>query len=357
VGVVTDTDLMGLGRDTPFAIRSAIERAGSSEEVAEAGRELPAVVASLVDASADPVDVGRVIALVVDALTRRLLALGQERLGDAPCSWAWLALGSAARQEQALLTDQDHALAYDGPPGVDGWFADLAAFVTDGLESAGIPRCRGDAMAVHPTMRRPLTDWVGAVRGWMDDPGPEGSILSSIVFDYRHVAGALDAQAALDAVVREARSHPGFLRHLGRRALGQAPPTGFFRDLVVEAGGEHAGRLDVKHGGITIITSLARAYATGAGLTERRTIERLLAAPAAGTVDRGTAQELAEAFRFLWEIRLTHQVANVRAGASPDDFVDPHGLGPVARTGLKEAFRVISRAQRGLALDLGVRPP
>jgi CBS domain-containing protein len=357
VGVVTDTDLMGLGRDTPFAIRSAIERAGSPEEVAEAGRDLPAVVASLVDASADPVDVGRVIALVVDALTRRLLALGQERLGDAPCSWAWLALGSAARQEQALLTDQDHALAYDGPPGVDGWFADLAAFVTDGLESAGIPRCRGDAMAVHPAMRRPLTDWVVAMRGWMDDPGPKGSILSSIVFDYRHVAGALDAQAALDAVVREARSHPGFLRHLGRRALGQAPPTGFFRDLVVEAGGEHAGRLDVKHGGIMIITSLARAFATGAGLTERRTIERLLAAPAAGTVDRGTAQELAEAFRFLWDIRLTHQVAKVRAGEPPDDFVDPHSLGPVARTGLKEAFRVITRAQRSLALDLGVRPP
>jgi CBS domain-containing protein len=113
----------------------------------------------------------------------------------------------------------------------------------------------------------------------------------------------------------------------------------------------------VKHGGITIITSLARAFATGAGLTERRTIERLLAAPAAGTLDRGTAQELAEAFRFLWEIRLTHQVAKVRAGEPPDDFVDPHGLGPVARTGLKEAFRVIVRAQRGLALDLGVRPP
>jgi CBS domain-containing protein len=206
-------------------------------------------------------------------------------------------------------------------------------------------------------MRRPLADWVAAMRGWMDDPGPEGSILSSIVFDYRHVAGALDAQAALDAVVREARSHPGFMRHLGRRALGQAPPTGFFRDLVVEAGGEHAGRLDVKHGGITIITSLARAYAIGAGLTERRTIERLRAAPAAGMADRATAEELAEAFRFLWEIRLTHQVAQVRGGVPPDDFVDPHDLGPVARTGLKEAFRVIVRAQRTLANDLGVRAP
>ncbi len=357
VGVVTDTDLMGLGRDTPFAIRSAIERAGSPEEVAAAGRDLPAVVASLVDASADPVDVGRVIALVVDALTRRLLALGRNGWATRRArgrGWRSAAPRGRSRRCSPTRITRSPTTARRASTGGSPTSrrSSPTAWSRPASRGAGATR-----WPCTPTMRRPLADWVGAMRGWMDDPGPKGSILSSIVFDYRHVAGALDAQAALDAVVREARSHPGFLRHLGRRALGEAPPTGFFRDLVVEAGGEHAGRLDVKHGGITIITSLARAFATGAGLTERRTIERLLAAPAAGTVDRGTAQELAEAFRFLWEIRLTHQVAQVRAGEPPDDFVDPHGLGPVARTGLKEAFRVITRAQRSLALDLGVRPP
>lgn len=357
VGVVTDTDLMGLGRHTPFAIRSAIERASDVDGVVAAGRELPDVIGALVDASADPVDVGRVVAVVVDALTRRLLHLGIDRRGEPPCAWAWLALGSAARHEQALLTDQDHALAYDGPPSADPWFADLAAFVTDGLEAAGIPRCRGDAMAVHPQMRRPLDGWLDALRSWIDDPGVEGSIASSIVFDYRQVAGPLDAEAAFDEVVRTAKARPAFVRHLALRALGHSPPTGFFRDLVVEAGGEHAGRLDVKRGGITIISSLARAFATGAGLTERRTIERLDAAAVAGTVDRVTANELGESFRFLWDVRLTHQVARVRAGEEPDDFVDPATLGTVARTGLKEACRVVERAQRGLASDLGVRAP
>lgn len=357
VGVVTDTDLMGLGRQTPFAIKSAIERAGSTDEVAAAGRQLPDVVTALVASSADPVDVGRVVSLVVDALTRRLLHLGVERLGDPPCAWAWLALGSAGRHEQALRTDQDHALAYDGPASADAWFAELAAFATAGLEAAGIPRCTGDAMAVHRQMRRPLEGWLHALADWMDDPGAEGSIASSIVYDYRQVAGPLAAEGTFDRVVQTARAHPGFVRHLARRALAHAPPTGFFRDLVVEAGGEHAGRLDVKAGGITLVTNLARAFATGAGLTERRTIERLRAAADVGTVDASTAEELVEAFRFLWDVRLTHQVAQVRAGEPPDDFVDPGTLGPVGRTGLKEAFRVIERAQRGLASDLGVRPP
>jgi CBS domain-containing protein len=43
--------------------------------------------------------------------------------------------------------------------------------------------------------------------------------------------------------------------------LRRSPPLGFFRDLVVEHGGAHAGTIDVKRSGIVPITSLARAHA------------------------------------------------------------------------------------------------
>ncbi len=281
VGVVTDTDLMGIGRHTPFAVRSAIERARTAEEVAAAGRELPALVAAMVDARTDPIDVGRVVALVVDALTVRLLHLTIERQGDPPCAWAWLALGSAARHEQALHTDQDHALAFDpipGQPDADPYFAELAEFVTAGLEAAGIPRCTGDAMATHPTLRRPIDEFVEHFADWMDHPNPKATVLSSIEYDFRQVAGPLDAEPTLDDAVRRARHKPEFLRMLSRRALDLKPPTGFVRNLVVEAKGEHAGRLDIKHGGITIVTNLARMWAVRAGITQKDTLARLDAA-------------------------------------------------------------------------------
>ena len=343
-GIVTDTDLMGLTRHSPFAIKSAIERAATSEEVAEAGRDLPQVVVAMVDVSADPVDVGRVVALVVDTMTERLLQLGVAAQGDPPCAWAWLALGSAARHEQALKTDQDHALAFDpdgeDPATVDPYFARLAEFVTAGLEAGGIPRCHGDAMAVHSALRKPIDGWVETFRSWLDDPDPTASILASIGYDFRQVAGPLDAEPSLDDALRQARGHPSFLRHLGRRALDLKPPTGFFRDLVVEHQGEHAGRLDVKHGGISIINNLARAYSTQAGVTAKGTLSRLQAAVLAGVLDADVADELSEAFHFLWGVRLEHQTAQVRSGEAPDDFVDPAELGPLARSGLKEAFRV-----------------
>ncbi len=267
-GVVTDTDLMDIGRNTPFAIRSGIERARTRDGAIAAGRELPEVVATLVDAGTDPVGVGRVVGLVVDALTMKLLELGIAELGEPPVPWAWLALGSAARHEQALHTDQDHALAFDpqglAPDELDALFAPLAEFVTAGLEAAGIPRCRGDVMASNRAMRRTLDEWVAAFREWMQDLSGAGSTQSSIVYDFRQVAGSLDAVSRLDEVIRQARSQGRFLRHLARRALDERPPTGFLRDLVVQRHGEHVGMLDVKRGGITTIGNIARAQAVRA---------------------------------------------------------------------------------------------
>jgi CBS domain-containing protein len=357
VGMVTDTDLLGLARQSPFAIRSTIERAGDAASAVSAARELPTAVAALVDASVDPVDIGHVIAVTIDALSRRLLQIGIERLGEAPTTWGWLALGSEARREQALFTDQDHALAIgtEDPGPVDGYFAELAHDVTSGLADAGIHRCSGNAMAEHPALRRSLEGWEASFRGWIDDPGAEGSVLSSIAFDYRQIAGELHAEPALDEVVRtEALAHPWFAGHLGRRALDLKPPTGFFRDFVVEAKGDHAGRLDIKHGGITIITNLARAYDVRAGRTEKGTLARLRAASEAGQISEASREALEETFRLLWQVRLEHQVERSRAGLEPDDFIDPKELGPVRRRALKEGFRIISAEQRALGTDLGV---
>ena len=211
-------------------------------------------------------------------------------------------------------------------------------------------------MATMRALRRPLDGWVDAFTEWMLDPSAEGSVLSSIGYDFRQVSGPLDAEPSLDRAIRTARARPGFLRHLGRRALDLHPPTGFFRDLVVENRGDHAGRLDIKHGGILIVNNLARTYAVRAGVAAKGTLARLQAAADAGDIDADIARELQEAFHYLWEVRLRHQTGQVVAGVEPDDFIDPATLGPFSRSGLKEAFRVISRAQRLLATDLGVTP-
>jgi CBS domain-containing protein len=356
VGVVSDTDLMGIGRNTPFALKSTIERAADREAVATAIGELPRVLSALVDSGVDPVDIGHVTAFSIDAATRRLLELAIAEHGEPAVGWAWLALGSAARQEQAIRTDQDHALAFEGDrDAAEPLLGQIAESVTSGLEAAGFPRCNGDVMATNEALRLPLEDWVRRFDYWMREQSPKASEQLSVVFDFRSVAGGLEAEPALDGAMRLAPQRPVFLEHLARRALDLRPPTGFVRGLVVSHRGEHAGRIDLKHGGILIVGNIARALAVRCGVTAKRTLHRLRGAEAAGAIDAETREGLAEAFRFLWDVRLHHHVEQLRAGDEPDDFVDPKTLGGVTLQGMKEAFRIIARAQKVLALEAGVR--
>jgi CBS domain-containing protein len=321
---------------------------------------LPDVVCSLVRSDVDAVHVGDAVAVTIDAATRRLIDLSILELGDPPGSWAWLALGSEARHEQALATDQDHALAFElgdrTAEEAHDYFGRLAERVSYGLEAGGIPRCRGSVMAENPAWRRTPAAWEAEFRRWMKDPSLQGRVFTSIALDYRRVAGPLDIEPILDGVIREAPGHPMFLRRLANTATELRAPTGFFRDLVVEHGGAHVGTLDLKEGGIKPITNLARAYAVAAGISGNRTLRRLRDAARAGRIDESLGTGLGEAFRLLWKVRLDHHVGQLEAGRPPDDHVDPATIGPIARSGLKEAFRTIARAQRLLdhQIKLGI---
>ena len=351
--------LRSLDRETS-SLAITIESAGNEETAIVAAREIPDLACSLLDDGADAVKIGHVISSSIDALTGALLAFAIDDLGEPPVPWAWMALGSEARHEQALHTDQDHAFAYElgdrSLEEVDPYFAQLAERVTAGIEAAGIPRCKGDAMAITQGLRRSVESWATAFHDWMTDAGREGSIFSSITFDHRRVSGPLDIEPTLHAVIaKAAHGYPHFLKHLIHRALDRKPPTGFIRNFVVESKGEHAGRLDIKHGGVTIISNLARFYAVRAGRSETSTLDRLRAAQETGQIDEEDHEALEEAFRLLWQIRLEHQVRQVRANTEPDDFVDPAELGPIVRLGLKEVFRIVRSVQQGLATEIGAR--
>ena len=161
--------------------------------------------------------------------------------------------------------------------------------------------------------------------------------MSSIVYDFRQVAGPLDAEPDLRTTPCAARATtPEFLRMLSRRALDLKPPTGFVRDLVVEAKGEHAGRLDIKHGGITIMTT-SRARGRARRCPDKETLARL-EAPRTPRRTRSTPTSRGAVGGVPLPVGgpLRHQAEQVAAGEAPDDYVDPSSLGTVHPRGLKE---------------------
>ncbi|MBD3783436.1 MAG: cyclic nucleotide-binding/CBS domain-containing protein [Micrococcales bacterium] len=350
-GIVTTTDLLRLEEANPVYLAGDVAKQPDVEGVARAASRLPRVVEALVgqDASAD--DIGRVVTAVGDAVERRVIALAEAELGPPPVPYCWVALGSRARLEQALATDQDTAVIIDDAVDAAGlaWFEALAERVTDGLVRCGYPRCKGDMMASNPRWRRPLARWRTELTTWLTAPTPEAVLHSSIFFDMRPVHGDESLHARLQRhVLGAAPEARTFLTHLARQAGAHEPPLGFFRGFVLEKAGEHRHTLDIKRGGVLPVVELARVHALAIGSPAVNTRARIEAARLAGVLGDELADDLRDAFEFIGYVRLRHQSEQVRAGRPTDNFVAPDDLSSFEKHHLREAFAIVRSAQHSL---------
>jgi len=365
LGVVDDGDLMSAQARQPFLLRRAIALAGSPAELAAAAAGLDPMIVALSDARVAAEQVTAVRSVVLDALVRRLVELAVAAEGDPPAPFTWFVLGSVARRETVPSSDVESALAWQDADVSDAEATEamtrVARVVEDGLRACGLRPDAHGASAANPLFARSVSSWRAMAQRLCEDPTQQQALIFvSLITDSRPVwdsgrpgtpaAGALwAARGQLD--------ESDLRRLLAQFALSFRPPTGFWRDFVVEHSGEHRGQLDLKHGGLIPIVDLARWAAMSAAVTCTSTRERLRAAEAAGTLDGPDASTLLEAFGFIASLRLDHQVEQVRRGETPDDFIDPRQLNPLARSYLREAFRAVASVQAGLAneLSLGAR--
>jgi CBS domain-containing protein len=357
LGVLDDVDLLAAEHRAPFRVRALIARAPDPEAVALAAAELRPTAIALHDAGVAAPAVSRILASLHDTVTRRLIELALDELDRPPAPFTWLALGSFGRREPFPSSDVDCALAWEGEddPAIREPLHALAVRVLAGLAASGLRPDPQGATADTRLFARPVAGWEAAARGWMREPDRDrGLMLLSVVAEGTPVWGATGPAERLAAAFAAAPGREQTLRRLAIAALAERPPTGFWRDLVLEAGGVRRGALDVKRGGMLPIEALARWAALSAGVSAKPTLARLDASAAAGTLGAGDAAELRDAFEFLCALRMEHQLEQVRAGDEPTDRIEPSRLTPLTRTSLKHAFRTIGRVQRGIAASLGL---
>jgi CBS domain-containing protein len=347
LGVVTATDLMYIESRTPFALRRSIAHAASVDEVVEAAGHLPQMIVSLIRAGVSPLDVGRVIALQSDTATTRVIELVAADRGPAPAAWSWLALGSTARREATLASDQDNALAYADPGGeeVDAYFADVAGEVNAALARCGFGADNAEVLARNRQWRLTESEWVRVFHDCLENPDRSHLVRAAVAFDFRQVVGGLEIVRPLVEIERQAPKHADFIRRLARTATDFTPPLGFRGRLTLD----DDGRVDLKRRGVVPIANLARFHALQAGVTISSTVGRLHAAEDAGTLAPDTVASLLEAFALMTRLRLEHQAAQAEAATEPDNRIDFGALPPLTREQLKTAFKAVAEAQHALS--------
>ncbi len=349
VGLISHFDILGAEALQPFRMMSEIAEATTPSALAEVARDVPAALAAIVSAGLSPIRASEVRSLVTDSLTRRLLEHAQDDIGSAPCGWAWMALGSQGRREQAIATDQDHALVFEDVE-QDPYFADLASRVVAGLEACGIPRCESGVMASEPGWRLPAEIWIERTRRWIMEPGLERAFMTEIVFDFRQIAGSFPGDAVLGDALELARHQIPFVHRLALLTVKHDTPLRRFGSRLVAKG----GRVDVKAGGLRALTEFGRLFGIEAGSTSTSTRGRLQAAAVASVVDPEEASALEEAFEVLTEVRLLHQLRRWKAGETIDEQVRVGELGKIERVRLTQAFVEVRSAQRSWKARLSI---
>lgn len=356
VGMVTTRDLMSLQTHHPLYLAAQLQKEDSVAGLVEVCKRVPKLFELMLASGIRAEEVPRVLTMITDTVTRRLITLAQEQLGPPPAAFAWLAFGSQAREEQSLKTDQDNGLVYadDAPPGADEYFSKLAHFVCDGLDACGYPYCPGKIMATTDKWRQPLSGWLRHFRDWAEVPDPEAVLRVSIFFDLRTVSGDRALGARLSQALGECTSGKGkaiFLSALARQAAGYDVPLGFFRRFVLQSKGEHRETLEIKAAGLMPLTDLVRVRALQGGVTVPGTQERLARLVDAGKMSRRDADRLAGAQRLLSGLRVRLHADQVRKGEASHNHLDVRTISHAERAALKDAFLVIREAQKGLVLD------
>jgi CBS domain-containing protein len=341
-GALSARDLLRQRDDDAIALGDDIDEAQNAEAMAEVWSQITLVASGLMNEEVDARDIAAVISRELCALTRQACKLAEaemleQGLGPTPCAYAMLVLGSGGRGESMLAMDQDNAIVYaNGEPDgeEDQWFARLGSRVSDILDTAGVPYCKGNIMASNADWRHSLEHWQETVKTWISRQTPDDILNCDIFFDSVCVHGDVElARQTIDFAFELGSQSSAFLKLMSVNACKDRVPIGLFGRYKLED-----GRMDLKKGGIMPIFSCARVLAIKHRIAKHSTPDRLHAAQQLQDKMDTVFENLNEAHRIIFNIILQQQLLDIEAGISPSNFIAPASLSGSMRKQLKWAL-------------------
>ncbi|MBU8905820.1 hypothetical protein KH400_04360 [Desertibacillus haloalkaliphilus] len=194
--------------------------------------------------------------------------------GKPPAHFAFFVMGSTARFEQSVWSDQDHGLIYeDGAE--PSYFLTLGEEISRGLEQAGYARCDGKVMASNRLWCKSQHEWHEQLERWLDERSWETIRHFLTFFDSRVVCGEEDYLDQLkDGLFSYIDKHPAVLKRLIENTSHIKKAVGVFGQFLVETSGKYSGCLRLKETAFFPYVNALRLLAIYEQVTETSTLTR-----------------------------------------------------------------------------------
>lgn len=357
VGAISERDLFAAQHLSLGQLSARIRRADSIDALAVLAGENWTQAKKLMEQGLAAEPLTRIISSLNDRLTDRVLDVCRRESDTALPDFCWIALGSEGRHEQTLSTDQDNGIIFADCENKESVREQLLAFAqraNNALAQCGVPLCKGGIMAGNPQWCLSLSEWKKRFASWIEQPGPEAILNSTIFFDLRPLYGHLELADQLSTWLVDAlKDQRRFFMNLSAEALKRAPPLGLFRDFVVENKDGMPGTIDLKLSGVTLFVDAARVLGLRAGCKDSGTGLRLRQAAQAMRINASEAEAWVAAFHFLQMLRLRNQYELGQKGEKPHNRIDPYRLNDMDRKMLIESLKQAKRLQKHLEAIAG----
>ncbi len=351
VGILSEHDIVTAQATNPMALLKAIKRAKSIDDLKKTRGYLGMMLKAYLTTDLPISHCLELTEGIHQELFKKCAEFSIKEMSEQPpCEFTWLFLGSQARGEQLLMTDQDHALIYedvqdDMKEKATSYFLKLGQKLSEALEHIGFEKCPANMMASNPEFCLSLTEWKHLFTKWIKSPTQKSVLLCNIFFDFKGVYGENDLEEQLaDIVFNLLKNDDKFYAYLGSDALKNPPPLSFFKQFIVEDDGEHKNEFDLKARALMPLIDGARVLALSKEIRVVQTVERF---KKLAELEPQNAELFNSCIRSFYEL-LHYRSSSGFTHQHSGRFVDLNTLSKHDKSKLKYLFKPIKSLQSAL---------
>ena len=330
---------------------SEIESAEEVSQIKRIYQRLPVLIQALIESGSNTSNLTEIISSVGDAIHKRLIKIALEDMGPAPRNFAFMVMGSQARGEQTLATDQDNAIVIDDNPGKlnkkdQDYFLELGKKLNNDLNTVGYKFCPGEIMAGNPKWNQDLNTWKSYFSEWIQNSQPKDMLDLAIFLDFRGIFGDLGLIEKLrDHVNRSTEGITIFFHHMAQPILKMKAMPNLPGNIT--AASHSDSQVDIKMA-LLMVQSFIRLYAIREKLESNNSIERAEKLHKMGVISASTLQELKEPFDFLTYLRIKNQANSILRNEGPGNIIRLGQLSHIEALTLKKINSDITSVQSSL---------
>lgn len=356
LGIVSQRDLVLAQGNNPAVLAKQIMRSEDIVKISVIRDKAERLVSSYLNQEVGIPFISTIISEINDVLIEQAIKIAQKHLSDKgkempPVKFCWFSMGSEGRKEQLLRTDLDNGLIYEDVPEspinrVRDYFLEFSKEVIDILVKTGFEPCPAHMMASNEQWCQPLSNWKKQFAKWVNEPDPKSIMNTTIFFDFRPIAGNFEmADELKQFIFTEIDKQPVFLNFLAKNALQNPPPLSFFRNFIVEKGGDHKNEFDIKARAMMPLADVARVLALDFKIPAYlSTFERFEAVAKL----EPNLKAICESAAMAYEILMRHRAINGLKNKNSGRFINPNDFNKLERQVVRNTFKTIEKIQQVL---------